>query len=213
MWRSRLETLRFSKEDEVTDDDGKRFMRTLLALMMTTVALMGDETTNGPTPLSVTTNYLRAHKSFRRVDGQLYNIEKSVLWHDLVGSCATVSTNGIVVRTFVEKSETYSIPPSDSGTSISNILAGGRPSAPSVQTRKWAEEGPVILLVNYDGPEPTTGMVLRTKAIKVGTATYEGEAIEKWDCGTPNIVPVVVTNPPASHPKTNRQSSPPPVAK
>lgn len=188
-------------------------MRTLLALMMTTAVLMADETTNAPTPLSVTTNYVRAHKSFRRVDGQLYNIEKSVLWRDLVGTCTTVLMNGIVVRTFVEKSEIYRIPPPDSGASISNILAGGRPSSPSVQTRKWVEHGPMILLLNYDGPEPTTGKALRAKAIKVGTTVYEGEVIEKWDCGTPNIVPVVVTNSPVSHSKTNRPSPQPPIVK
>ena len=190
-----------------------RFMRTLLAFMMTTVALMADDTTNAPTPVSVTTNYLRAHKSFRRVDSQLYNIEKSVLWRDLAGTCITVLTNGIVVRTFVEKSEIYRIPPPDSGTSISNILAGGRPSSPSVQTRKWVEQGPMILLLNYEGLEPTTGKALRAKAIKVGTAVYEGEVIEKWDCGTPNIVPVVFTNAPTSKPKTNRRAAQPPVVK
>jgi len=187
-------------------------MRTLLALMLTTMTLLGDETTNAPAPGSVTTNYVKAHWSFRRVDGQLYNIEKSVLWRELRGICAKVLTNGIVLRIVIPRSETYTVPAAESGTTISNLLAGGKPAGPSIQTRTWQEEGPTIFLVNYDGPEPTTGSAIRAKAIKVGTCPYEGEVIEKWDCGLPNMVPVVVTNPPAIQPNLNRQSSKLPVA-
>jgi hypothetical protein len=179
-------------------------MRTLIAFLTTTVALMAEEATNAPAPPLVTTNYVKAHKSFRRVDGKLYNIEKSVLWHDLMGNCATILTNGIIVQTVIEKRGSYVIPPADSGTSISNILAGGKASGPSVQTRKWLEEGPPVFLINYDGQEPVIGNSIRTKAMRVGTYTNESGVLEKWDCGTPNIVPVIVTNLPARQPKTNR---------
>jgi hypothetical protein len=176
------------------------------------MALRGDEITPAPAPGAVTTNYVKAHWSFRRVDGQLYNIEKSVLWRELRGICAKVLTNGIVLRIVVSRSETYTVSAAESGTTISNLLAGNKPAGPSLQTRTWQEEGPTIFLVNYDGPEPTTGSALRAKAIKVGTFPYEGEVIEKWDCGLPNIVPVLVTNPPAVQPDLNRPAAKPPVA-
>jgi hypothetical protein len=189
-------------------------MRTLLGLILAPMVLMADESTNAPTPVSVTTNYVRAHRSFRRVDGKLYNIEKSVLWSDIIGTCAKVLTNGIVLDTFVEKSEISLVSPPASETSLSNILLGGRSSVPSLEARKWREDGPRIILVNYDGPEPTIGKTIRVKAIKVGDYTYEGGVIGKWDCGTPNVVPVVVTNTPVLQPKAkNRPSSKSPIAK
>ena len=184
-------------------------MKALILLLMATVALKADEINTAPPPVSVTTNYVKAHRFFRRVDGKLYNIQKSVLWRDITGICAKVMTNGIVVRTFVEKTERYRLPSADSGTSISNILAGGRPAEPAVQTRMWQEEGPTVFLVNYDGPEPVFGKVIRVKAMKVGTEIVAAEVIEKWDCGTPNMVAVIVTNPPALHPKPQGQSTKP----
>lgn len=182
-------------------------MKTLLLLMMVTVALKADEITNAPPSVLVTTNYVKAHRFFRRVDGKLYNVQKSVLWRDIAGICTKVMTNGIVLRTVVEKSERYRVPPADSGTSISNILAGGRPKEAGVQTRIWQEEGPVIFLVNYEGPEPVFGMAIRVKAMKVGTEIVAAEVIEKWDCGTPNLVAVIVTNPPALRPKSQGPST------
>ncbi len=182
-------------------------MKALLALMMVTIAVKADEVTNAPPPVSVTTNYVKAHKYFRRVDGKLYNIQRSVLWRDINGICAKVLTNGIVVRTVVEKVERYRVPPADSGTSISNILAGGRPKEAAIQTRLWQEEGPTIFLVNYDGPPPAFGNAIRVKAIKVGTEIVAAEVIEKWDCGTPNLVAVIVTNPPALRPKSQGPST------
>jgi hypothetical protein len=182
-------------------------MKAFLALMMVTVPLKADEATNAPPPVSVTTNYVKAHRFYRRVDGKLYNIQKSVLWRDINGICAKIMTNGIVVRTVVEKAERYRVPPADSGTSISNILAGGRPKEAAVQTRLWQEEGPTVFLVNYDGPEPVFGKPIRVKAIKTGTEIVAAEVIEKWDCGTPNMVPVIVTNPPALRPKSQGQST------
>jgi len=182
-------------------------MKAFLALMMVTVPLKADEATNAPPPVSVTTNYVKAHRFYRRVDGKLYNIQKSVLWRDINGICAKIMTNGIVVRTVVEKAERYRVPPADSGTSISNILAGGRPKEAVVQTRLWQEEGPTIFLVNHDGPEPEFGKAIRVKAMKVGTEIVAAEVIEKWDCGTPNMVAVIVTNPPALRPKPQGQST------
>ena len=188
-------------------------MRALLVFMIMTVSLMADETPTAPPPVSVTTNYVKAHKSFRRVDGQLYNIEKSVQWREIVGTCTTVLTNGIILRTIVEKRARFVTPAPDAGTSISNILSGSRPVGPSEQMRTWQEEGPTIELVNYDGSEPTIGRTIRVRAMKVGTATRDGEVMEKWDCGSPNIVPVIITNPPAWQLRTNRAFSKPPVAK
>ena len=190
-------------------------MKIVLTICLAVIGFASPGQTNPPvtlpdppaTQLQVTTNYVKAHRSFRRVNGKLYNIEKSVLWNEIKGICTKVLTNGTVVRTVVDKSERYVLPPSDSGTSISNVLLGAKPSVPTVQTRRWQEEGPVILLVNYDGPETATGNILRAKAIKTGTYTYEGDVIEMWDCGTPNIVPVIVTNSPAMSPDTNRPPS------
>ena len=64
-----------------------------------------------------------------------------------------------------------------------------------------------VFLVNYEGPEPVFGKAIRTKAIKVGTEIVAAEVIEKWDCGTPNMVAVIVTNPPALRPKSQGQST------
>ena len=182
-------------------------MKKLLAWMLMTIAAVADEKSNAPTPVGITTNYVKAHWSFRRVDGKLYNIEKSVLWSDIKGTCIRMLTNGILVRTVVEKREILRIPASDAGPSISNILLGGRTPAPSVQTRKWEEDGPEIFLENYDGPELTTGRMIRVKALRNGTYANEGDLIEKWDCGTPNMVAVIVTNQPALISNTNRPST------
>ncbi len=183
-------------------------MRTLIALLTTTVSVMAGEATNSPAPPLVTTNYLKAHKSFRRVDGKLYNIEKSVLWHDLMGKCTTMLTNGLLVQTVIERRASQVIPPADSGTSISNILAGGKAAGPSVQTQKWLEEGPTIFLINYDGQTPAFGNLIRAKAMRVGTYTNESQVLEKWDCGMPNLVPVVVTNRPSRQLKPNHPPAP-----
>ncbi len=179
---------------------------------MAALPALADDTTNAPTQIGVTTNYVVAHRSFRRVDGKLYNIEKSVLWSEIKGRCTKVLTNGTVVRTIVERSESYPSQSPDAKPNIADLL-GGKSAVPTVRTRVWEEEGPEIFLVNYDGLGPTTGKAIRTKAIKVGNYTYEGAVIEKWDCGTPNVVPVIVTNPPPAQPSTNRQSSNPPIAR
>ena len=183
-----------------------------LIWMLAAIPALAVDHSDVPIQVGVTTNYVTAHRSFRRVDGQLYNVEKSLRWRDIRGRCAKVLTNGTVVRTFVERSETTQSPVSDAGRSISNLL-GGRSSMATVRTRRWEEEGPEIFLVNYDGPGLTPGRPIRAKAIKVGTYTYEGEVIEQWDCGIPNVIPVVVTNLPAKQPKADRKSFTPPVAK
>lgn len=183
-----------------------------LAWMLAAIPVLAADHSDVSIQAGVTTNYVTAHRSFRRVDGQLYNVEKSLLWRDIRGRCAKVLTNGTVVRTFVERSETTQAPVSDAGRSISNLL-GGRSSMATVRTRRWEEEGPEIFLVNYESSGLTPGKAIRAKAIKVGTFTYEGEVMEQWDCGIPNVVPVLVTNLPARQPKPDRKAVAPPVAK
>jgi len=45
--------------------------------------------------------------------------------------------------------------------------------------------------LNCQSQSAASGQVLRGKAIRVGTCQHQGETLELWDCGTPNIVPVV----------------------
>jgi hypothetical protein len=165
----------------------------------------GQISTNTTTPVSVTTNYITAHRSFRRVDGRLYNIEKSHLWSDIKGTCTKVLTNGIVVRTFVEKQR--EIPSSSDRRKSTDVLLGSGARVPSSES--WEEEGPDIFLVNYDGPRPTTGKKIRTKAMEISVYPLNGKVIEMWDCGTPNVVPVIVTNAPALQPKTRKGTNAP----
>jgi ribosomal protein L28 len=183
-------------------------MEIAFAWVMMAITVCANDFTNTVPQTQPTTNYIKAHRTFRRVDGQLYNIEKSYLWSDVKGRVVKVLTNGVVLRTVVEKSERYVVPTTQSDDPqrrIGNFI-GGVPSGPVVKTRKWEEDGPEILLINHDDSDLTTGKIVNAKAMKTGIYTYGEDIVEKWDCGTPNIVPVVVTNTPQIQTGTNRQS-------
>lgn len=77
----------------------------------------------------------------------------------------------------------------------------------SLEARLRQEEGTTVFLVSCGGPEPVFGKPIRVRAIKVGTEIVAAEVIEKWDWGTLNMVPVIVTNPPALRLKLQGQST------
>src|SRR5690242_15333933 len=94
----------------------------------------------------ITTNWITAASHFREVQGRLYNINKSILWHDFDDcECVTVLTNGVLVEEVSYKRSYEAIHPT--GTGI------GDQSPPVPQSRRLIFEervaGRRFVLTNY----------------------------------------------------------------
>jgi hypothetical protein len=134
------------------------------------------------------TNYVTAAPHFRRVDGKLYNTQKSVLWLDIKAECLNVTTNGVLLQKFTVN-RVYKTDPVSYGQSI-----GAYSSQPP--TRHLISEtkipGQKLILRNYPTNNgAASGQVIEATAMRVGSIDYKGETLELWDYGTPNVVPVV----------------------
>jgi len=133
------------------------------------------------------TNYVTADPSFRRVDGKLYNVEKSVLWIPFEGECRAVTSNGIVLQKF-KVNRVYKTEPVNELQSI-GAYSGTPPIRHLVSENKVM--GQKFMVRNYPKGEAASGHVIKGKAIRVGTFDHAGETLELWDFGAPNIVRVV----------------------
>lgn len=140
---------------------------------------------------SYVTNYVAADPAFRRVGGQLYNTEKSVLWMPFEGDCVKVLTNGVIIQKFTMKQVYETIRP----RVTANQSIGAYSGASAPVRRVVSEEkvpGQKVFIRNYPKSRaPVTGRVLTGKAIRMGTYEYNGDTLELWDYGTPNIAPVI----------------------
>jgi hypothetical protein len=134
-------------------------------------------------------------EDFRRVDGKLYNIEKSVLWGEVILKPISTVSNGVVA---VKMKAVYS-----TGVPVGAGQIGWRES-PSLLGHKPEYE---VFIRNC--PRLAEGKVTTLRAMKCGTETIKGRVLETWDYGTPNVVSAVVTNTPAALPKPPKGTNAP----
>lgn len=154
-----------------------------------TILIMGCATVLAQQPV-VVTNVVTAQPSFRIVNGQLYNTEKSILFKNLAGQCIAVFSNGIVVQQ-MEIQRIYTnvnVEPPE----LANAL-GFQPVKRLISEQ--IVPGKKIFIRHYpDRPLARIGNAITARAMRDGTFNYESETIELWDYGEPNRVFTVKTN-------------------
>jgi hypothetical protein len=118
---------------------------------------------------------------FRVVDGQNYNIERSVLWIAFDAEYLKTVPEGILLQE-VKWNRLYA--PREVN-SLQRIGAGGPPMP--LPPRLIKEEkilGKIFVLRNYpQEPKPTVGQNISSKAIRVGSIEVEKQNLELWDLG------------------------------
>ena len=142
---------------------------------------------------TLTTNTVVAAASYRVVTGQLYNIERSVLWSNFIADYVQSVPDGILVQPFQLRPiyTNYTTP----GGTVGKFFFGG-----GGQTKVGDEKilSRPIVFRNYPASaglrQPVAGQVVRVRAMKVGTSTPDAETYELWDCGAPHILHIVRTN-------------------
>lgn len=139
------------------------------------------------------TNRVTADPNFRRVNGQLHNVQKSVLWKSIQGEFFAKQSEIVILTTFVNKS--YDV----RGGSVTHQQSLSAYAGPSfgTSTRTYRDYGRRIAVTNCPARNIAEGVTLSAVAMKTGTLNYGGTTLDLWDCGTPNVVTVVTTNPPA----------------
>lgn len=162
----------------------------LLFVFTVTVSALAQTNLNVSTKhFIVTTNYV-TNPDFRRVNGQLYNTRHSTNWWTYVGNIYGVR-NGVVVCEGGYRSMNPKPPPSK------------RPESRygNINTEFFREIGNGrIAFTNFPNQNGVVvGQWIKVQAMRVGRFEYfTGTPDELWDCGTPNLVPVLVTNAPAT---------------
>jgi hypothetical protein len=134
----------------------------------------------------LSTNLVAAAPSFREVNGQLYNTERSTLWTSLKGRCLDVGTNGIEIVLIVPTYDRADSSPEWNGWA-------GPPNQMVVVGEHESDK--IIFVKNY----PTNRNIAVTqqisfRAMQAGTINYKGVVLELWDYGKPHIAMVVTTN-------------------
>ncbi len=127
------------------------------------------------------TNWVTAAPNFREVNGQLYNVQRSALFHEIKGVCISTRTNTIGVST-IDETETVK-------ESNLELLRLGLKTGNDFY---W--HGQAIVLLNY--PDATIGARISGYAMRVGTTNLPHGAYELWDYGTPHHIAVITTNSP-----------------
>lgn len=164
------------------------FWFTLLML----VTLPASAQSNATYKITVTTNSVTAPPQYRQVNGQIYDITRSVLWANVSGQCIEVKTNGTFVQTFQTNTlfESYYVP------APANVSVGAYTPAGSYGWKKRAvstEVTPdkIIFIRNYFGVvrQPVT-----IAAMQVGSFLMADRVVELWDCGRTVITTSVRTN-------------------
>jgi hypothetical protein len=120
-------------------------------------------------PAQLVTNWITAAPNFREVDGKLYNVEKSALFHQFHGICEGVSTNNSIAVT----------PRQDESEDIRWYVSG----------KGFHWQGQTIVVQNYPtNSQPAKGVDVGGYAMKVGTISLKSGVYELWDYGTPHRV-------------------------
>jgi hypothetical protein len=121
-----------------------------------------------PTAKAVPWDYVPTAASFRVVTGQVFNIDRSVLWESFTGECVTVLTNGVVIQMFGIRRRP--------GAVGDHVSAYERVPLKKIFVRNY----PQNLM-------PTTAKPMSGMAMLVGTIQMGADTLELWDYGTPNI--------------------------
>jgi hypothetical protein len=116
-------------------------------------------------PAQPVTNWITTAPEFREVGGQVYNVNRSQLFHLLSGTC-TATRPGVAS---VEIASDFQI-------------SGNAATTPSQE----------IVVLHCAGA--TVGQTLTFNAIQVGVTNLPRGDYQLWDCGTPHRVAVVTTN-------------------
>ncbi|HXR47413.1 MAG TPA: hypothetical protein VN784_08215 [Candidatus Limnocylindrales bacterium] len=165
----------------------------IAVLIASTLGLRAGAQTNS-TPV-VSTNFVTAVPWFREVNGQLYNIQRSVLWQTLYGDILKVSTNELVVSTFTMEPVYEAATTSREVDNYMGGIGGYRQVPTQLQTGEKKVYGAKIIVL--DCPEnlnPAVAETIQLRVMRVGTTNYNGDVLELWDCGTPHVLKVVTTN-------------------
>jgi hypothetical protein len=127
-------------------------------------------------PAQPVTNWITAAPNFREVDGKLYNVEKSKLFHEFHGKCEGVSSNSIAVTPIQDKS-------------VTPVTAANNPAFVTFLEGKGFWDGQTIIVRNYPTNNlPAKGVDVGGYAMKVGTIELKSGVYELWDYGTPHRV-------------------------
>jgi len=164
-----------------------------LAVCIAILGAQSDAQTNvAPT---ISSNWITAAKEFREVDGKLYNINRSVLWHGHDGKFLKVSTNGIVVQMFTTEPVYQAATTSRETHNSWGGISGYRTVPTTVQVDTKEVPDVKCCLRNYPKTlSPAVGQKAFFWAMKTGTTNVDDEMLELWDYGLPHIVMVVTTN-------------------
>lgn len=147
----------------------------------------------------VKVDLVTAAPNFREVGGKLYNVDRSTNWTSITGELVQTVTNGIVIASFREETERVYVP-STLQTPDGNLMLQTGRDAHWVTTGKTNRvDQKTIFILNYPKePRPTTGSLLRFRAMRAGTMDYGSDVLEAWDYGMPHVVAVARTNAPAN---------------
>jgi hypothetical protein len=152
--------------------------KAIIAFVLTVLIIgIQIEAQTNITPI-ISTNFVTANSSFREVNGQLYNINRSLRWDDVGGDVLEVLTNGIVLQKYDRVPAAY----------------GANEYGQRIVTAYDKIPGLKLVVQNYDTKNTAVGETIWVRAIQVGTIDYKGQKLELWDHGTPHIVAVVTTN-------------------
>lgn len=137
-----------------------------------------------------TTNYVAAPSNFREVDGQLYDITRSIKWEPIRCKYKNQSGEFAVFRK-VERVKTGEYEAHERantglgyyGEHISTIKRG-----------IWEDrEGEYILIKNFPTANLVTGQQLALRLLRVGQTNFYGSIVAIYDCSKPHLVPVVTS--------------------
>ena len=143
-----------------------------------------------------TTNYVTAAPNFREVNGQLYDITRSVKWESI--RCKYQDQEwGFAVFRKVDRVKTgeYEAHERD------NPGLGSLGSGYVLVTRGiWEDQdGEYILLKNFPPSHLITGQELTPRLFRVGETNFNGSIVAIYDYGQPHLVPVVTSKTVKTH--------------
>jgi hypothetical protein len=128
---------------------------------------------------------IEAPANLRDVDGALYYIDQDALWENLQGDVLNVSTNAMALSTFTmepiyEATTKTGYVPTGEFSPDREVLVPTK-----VEVGKKQVPGKKIVLRNYPKElYPAVGQSITFRAMRVGTAIYNGDTLELWDYGT-----------------------------
>lgn len=155
----------------------------ICGFFLATVAVFGAETN---VVKVFTTNYVAAAANLREVDGQLYDITKSVKWEFIRCKYQNQAGELAVFQKIdhVKTGEHETIV--QSGDGLGNY-SPERVMRPTFEDR----DGEFILLKNFPAAHVVTGQEFSPRLLRIGETNFNGSIVAIYDCGTPHMVPVV----------------------